>query len=153
MMNKVQIGDCTLYQDCSVCPEWRYFMDFRAWMMMQDWKGKQLDKDLLVPGNKIYSPDTCIFVTSQLNTLLNNRRNDRGEWPLGVSWHKQHKKFRATCGINGKSKHLGYFDTSEEASHAYIKAKYSHILNIASQQSDKRIANGLRKHAELLKER
>ena len=41
------------YQDVTVCEEWYSFMCFRAWMVEQDWKGKQLDKDLLVQGNKM----------------------------------------------------------------------------------------------------
>ena len=33
----------------------------------------------------------------------------------GVCWYKQQKKWRARVSVNGKSKHLGYFDDIEEA--------------------------------------
>ena len=49
------------YIGCSVCPEWRYFSKFRFWMSTQKWKGMELDKDILVKGNRVYSPDTCCF--------------------------------------------------------------------------------------------
>jgi len=39
-------------------------------MERQDWEGKHLDKDILIPGNKIYSPDRCIFVSSLINLLI-----------------------------------------------------------------------------------
>ena len=50
------------YKDCTVCDEWITFSNFRKWMETQDWQGKELDKDILFPGNKHYSPDNCVFV-------------------------------------------------------------------------------------------
>ena len=41
----------------------------------------------------------------------------------GVSWNKKIKKWAATISINGKSSHLGSFNTAEEASEVYLKAK------------------------------
>jgi hypothetical protein len=42
------------YSECSVCDEWLTFMNFKVWMHNQDWKGKELDKDLICIGNKVY---------------------------------------------------------------------------------------------------
>jgi len=42
---------------------------------------------------------------------------------LGVSWDKNAQKWRARIIINKKYKHLGYFNTAEEAYEAYLKAK------------------------------
>ena len=53
------------YKSCTVCEEWLHFSNFRSWMVGQNHKGKFLDKDILELGNKIYSPETCIFVTRQ----------------------------------------------------------------------------------------
>lgn len=61
------------YAGCSVCDEWRYFSNFRRWMMNQDWKNKQLDKDIIIVNNKIYSPSTCAFVEPWVNKLLSVR--------------------------------------------------------------------------------
>ncbi|MCX2693707.1 hypothetical protein OO256_22145 [Pseudomonas sp. DCB_CB] len=49
---KFQIRNPT-YQDCSASSDWLAFSSFRAWMSRQDHEGKHLDKDLLVPGNKV----------------------------------------------------------------------------------------------------
>lgn len=57
------------YIGCEVCDEWLTFSNFKRWMMVQDWQGKQLDKDIRVKGNKIYSPNTCLFVTKAENTI------------------------------------------------------------------------------------
>lgn len=51
------------YKACTVCDEWLLFSNFKKWMEKQDWKGKQIDKDIKVKGNKEYGPDTCLLVT------------------------------------------------------------------------------------------
>ena len=55
------------YIGTSVCSEWLYATAFRKWMEKQDWQGKCLDKDIIVPGSKLYSPDTCAFVLNATN--------------------------------------------------------------------------------------
>ena len=49
------------YKGCTVSEEWLIFSNFRDWMIKQNWEGKQLDKDLLFEGNKIYNPETCVL--------------------------------------------------------------------------------------------
>lgn len=49
------------YIGCSVSEEWKTFSNFKSWMEGQVWEGKQLDKDLLVEGNKVYSEETCVL--------------------------------------------------------------------------------------------
>ena len=85
------------YQGVTVCEEWHSFMRFRAWMETQDWEGKQLDKDILVQGNKVYSPNTCVFVDGVVNSFLLDCAASRGEWPLGVHWFEQKQKFQSHC--------------------------------------------------------
>lgn len=58
------------YIGCSVCPEWRYFSKFRLWMENQKWEGMELDKDLLVKDNQVYSPNTCCFIPQAINSLF-----------------------------------------------------------------------------------
>ena len=139
------------YIGASVCDEWKYFMNFRAWMMAQDWRDKQLDKDIIVPGNKHYSPETCAFVDGSLNSLLLDSASRRGKYPIGVSYNKIMKKYRASMNVNGKKRHLGYFDTPEEASLVYRKEKSRHVRHIAlTQVDDPRVRAGLLKHAILI---
>ena len=70
------------YKGVEVCEEWYNFQNFAEWCETQkflnakDVKGKsyQLDKDILVKGNKIYSPDTCCFVPPEINSLFINAK-------------------------------------------------------------------------------
>jgi hypothetical protein len=59
------------YVGCTVAKEWHNFQNFAEWYFENypnDGKDYQLDKDHLVKGNKLYSPDTCCFLTPQQNT-------------------------------------------------------------------------------------
>ena len=94
-------------------------------------KGLALDKDILQKGNKLYSKETCCFVPKEVNTLLIKRDNCRGEYPVGVNFHKVSGKFRAKLNINGKTKHLGLLTTPEEAFQVYKLAKEAHIKVVA----------------------
>jgi len=94
-------------------------------------EGLDLDKDILQKGNKLYSKDTCCFVPAEVNLLLTKRDNSRGEFPVGVNFHKARGKFVARLNINGKRKHLGLFPTPEEAFQAYKLAKEAHIKVVA----------------------
>lgn len=138
------------YVGCSTVPEWHYFMTFRAWMLEQDWEGKQLDKDLLVNGNKVYGPDTCVFVDSMVNNFILERKNGRGEWPIGVSFKKERNKFVAQCSelLNNKYRHLGYFDSPEEAHKAWLTFKLEQAKLLASLQKDQKLAVALVKRYE-----
>ena len=138
------------YIGCSVVDEWLTFTNFKSWMIEQDWEGLQLDKDIISPGNKVYGPETCCFVTHAVNNLLTDSAAARGKSPQGVSFHKKSGKFLAKIKIYGRNKHLGLFTNPEAASAAYIKAKSKHIFNLAQDQSDLRIKSGLIKHAKLI---
>ena len=139
------------YIGTSVCDEWKYFMNFRSWMMAQDWRDKHLDKDIIVPGNKHYSPETCAFVDGQMNNLLLDHASSRGKYPIGVSYHKRDKKYRAAMRMNGNLRTLGYFDTPEEANLVYRKEKSRHVRHVAlTQVDDPRVRAGLLKHAILI---
>lgn len=68
-----RIRDKASYRDCTVCDEWLdSFMAFRAWMVEQDWEGKELDKDLLGRDLKHYSPSTCYFIPGLLNRHISH---------------------------------------------------------------------------------
>jgi hypothetical protein len=125
------------YKGCVVCSEWLLFSNFKAWMKTQDWKGKELDKDLLVQGNKVYSPDYCIFVSAKINKLFSTGTNCNSKTKKGTSYDKKNKKYRAACNSGYKhSKNLGLFDTEIEAHDAYKEFKYNAIKEVAMKQSE-----------------
>ena len=131
------------YKECSVVSEWHYFMTFRAWMIQQDWEGKLLDKDLLVPGNKVYGPDTCVFLEERVNCFLLESGSIRGELPIGVRRCGDYDRFAARVKYKGKMKSLGSFGTPEEAHQAWLTFKLEQAKILASQQTDPRVAAAL----------
>ena len=134
------------YKGCSVDKEWHHFMDFRKWMVDKNWKDKHLDKDILVPGNKIYSSKTCVFVDPKINSLLTDSAAKRGECLQGVDIKRG--KFRAQMKIKGKKTHIGLYETQEQVSKAYRKAKKEYLIEISNLQEDEFIRNGLIANAE-----
>lgn len=72
------------YIGCSVCDEWKTLSVFKKWHDANYVKGFHLDKDLLVEGNKVYSPETCIYASPTINVLLTDHRRARGKYPQGV---------------------------------------------------------------------
>lgn len=132
------------YAGCEVCSNWLYFTKFRSWMETQDWEGNHLDKDLLIEGNKVYSPVTCIFVSPMVNSFLVDSRKDKGEYPTGVNWNTEVEKFLVRCSNLSKgSKHLGYFDCPNEGKLVYDKYKKSLALELALMQTDERVKTAL----------
>lgn len=138
------------YIDCTVHYNWLSFVNFKAWMINKNWKGMHLDKDIKVIGNKIYSELACLFITSQVNTLLNYNVCRKGEYPTGVYFHKVAGKFRAECSKYGSKVKLGLFETPEEASAVYRDFKKKVIIEAANLEENLSIRPYLLKHAELL---
>ena len=135
------------YIGTSVCSEWLYATAFKKWMEQQDWHGKCLDKDIVVPGNKLYSPETCAFVLPTTNTFVVARDACRGDYPIGVDLYKPTGKYRAQCGnpFTGKVEHLGYFSTPEEAHEVWRKRKHELAQLVAATESDPRVVAALKK--------
>lgn len=134
------------YIGCTVAAEWHRFSTFKSWMEQQDWEGNQLDKDLLVEGNKMYSPDTCVFVSKQVNIFLTENKTSVAGYPTGVHYHKQAGRFKAQCRCLSKGqKSLGLFDTPEEAHEAYKVYKRRIAIELAALQTNERIAQAILK--------
>lgn len=136
----------TSYKECYVDERWHRFTSFKLWMETQDWQGKSLDKDLLIPGNKRYGPDTCVFLNQKLNKFLTDGASRRGKFPLGVCLHKKTGRLVAACGKpeTGRNEHLGLFDCPQQAHEAWRSRKHEHACRYADQQTDPRIADALR---------
>jgi hypothetical protein len=122
------------YQDVTVCEEWHNFQVFAKWFE-ENWKPCMdntwnLDKDILIKGNKIYSPETCCFVPQEINKLLIIPNNSK-ILPIGVRYNKKLDKYQARLTIGKKEKYLGYSNTPEEAFQVYKDAKEKHIREVA----------------------
>lgn len=128
------------YKNCKVCKEWNNYQNYAKWSDENYYEvGNEkmtLDKDILKKGNKVYSPDNCVFVPNSINVLFTKSNKTRGEFPIGVRKHGN--KFQAQLSKgNGKQISLGYFNTPEEAFFAYKKAKEQYIKEVAEEYKDK----------------
>ena len=135
------------YTGTSVCSEWLYATAFKKWMEQQDWSGKCLDKDIIVPKSKLYSPETCAFVLQATNSFVIASDASRGDYPIGVSFLKRTGKYIASCKnpFTGKQEHLGYFSTPEEAHEVWRRHKHELAQLVAATESDMRVVEALKK--------
>ena len=90
---------------------------------------------LIFEGNKTYSPETCTFLPRDLNLLLTDRRNERGNLPKGVAL--KNKKYQARINIEGVRQYLGVHSTPEEAFAVYKREKEKYIKEVANKWKDK----------------
>lgn len=111
------------YKDVSCCDEWLTFSNFKDWMEKQDWQGKQLDKDILGNG-KLYSPDTCIFVSPHINVFVEWTTAKR-DLPRGVCWCKEKERYKAYGAENGKTKYLGQSSSVQDCHLMWVEHKIS----------------------------
>lgn len=73
MLSRCYSGNYPTYDDCTVCERWHNFQNFVSDCLtlpgyQDNLSGLHLDKDILVKGNRIYSPLTCQFVEGKINT-------------------------------------------------------------------------------------
>lgn len=135
------------YIGCTVCEDWLRFSTFKAWMLEQDYEGKEIDKDILVQGNKVYSPTTCIFVPKRVNQLFKNQTAKVGKHKLGVTWVSSNNKFRAQCCDGSKQVFLGNFELEDDAHLAYLQFKKGILIKVAMEQSDMRLREAILRRA------
>lgn len=138
------------YIDCTVAHEWLTFSNFRDWMVRQPWQGRQIDKDILFPGNKVYSPEACVFVTQETNLLLVDRASKRGDYPLGVSYDKKRGLFSGKVSKDARTVNLGRFSNPMHAHVAWQREKAKIIRTVAAQQDDWRVEIALLARADQL---
>lgn len=132
------------YKDATVSEEWHNFQTFAKWYDENYYsiEGEEmhLDKDILIKGNKVYSPDTCIFVPRRINTIFTNAYRRRGKYPIGVGYYPNSQKmspYRAMCNNGtGRQVSIGSFKTPEEAFASYKKFKEDQIRTLADQYKD-----------------
>ena len=118
------------YIGCGVCPEWLSLSTFKVWFDANYREGMELDKDVLIPGNKVYSPEACSFVPGYINSLMTDAGAIRGDYPLGVRARKPNPKTRkinttyeAQCRDGYGKKLARTFKTVPEAAAWYSMVK------------------------------
>lgn len=122
------------YVGCKVDEHWFNFQNFAAWCeSREDYKkGFQLDKDLLVLGNKEYSQTTCCFLPREINSAINTLKPKRGsQLPLGVVV-ASNGKYRGQCCVNGVQEFSDVVMSQTEAFLWYKRKKEGFVKELAN---------------------
>lgn len=123
------------YKDCTMCDEWlndKYA--FYDWVndgnfyTIEGQKAVELDHDILVKGNKVYSPETAIFCPKPINAFFGGLRKKKdNDLPLGVTQMKNGLYKPQIAGYRGA------FNTIEEAFEIYKMHKEAKIMVMADE--------------------
>ena len=129
---------CPTYTDCYVSDDFKDYSKWRKWYDNYQYKhdGWQLDKDLLIKGNKIYSSETCVFLPHIINSTLTKSNKTRGKYLIGAYFDAHNDKFKAYISKRGKKVALGYFENEVDAHLAYKTAKEDYLKELAEEYKD-----------------
>lgn len=142
------------YIDCEASENFLNFQNFGKWdeenFYQIEGETMCLDKDILVKHNKIYSPETCIYVPNTINLLFIKRQINRGKSCIGTT--PVDNKYKVQCHLinpktgESKQKHLGYYETQEKGFEVYKYYKERNIKEIADYYKElipERLYNGM----------
>lgn len=132
------------YENVEVCDEWFLYENYYEWLHNQENFDKWIlldngvvDKDILVKGNKVYSPNTCCLVPENVNALFLKADRVRWKYPIGVTYKTRDKVFEVQCRLNGKETYLGRRATPEQGFLLYKEYKESYIKQVAQEEYTK----------------
>lgn len=129
MFSRIYGGNDPSYKDCTVCEEWHLLSNFKKWFDENYIEGYVLDKDILVHGNKTYSPETCCFVPHEINEKIKPTWRKNSKFPNGI--YQKNTSFIARFRDNPR--HLGVYPSIEEAFNAYKTAKEQYVKELAEE--------------------
>ncbi len=131
------------YKGCTVCEEWldpEHGLDnFGQWCnehyYIVEGEGTiELDKDIRIKGNRIYGPETCLFVPKAINCMFagSSRKNERG-LPTGVCYDSRRQLYYPMLiGLDGKPiTDKEWYSTPEEAWDKYASFKKDYTDAVA----------------------
>lgn len=131
------------YENVTCCKEWLLFENFYEWLHNQsnfnEWLNGDkwaVDKDILIKGNKIYSPETCCLVPDRVNSLFLKSNKRRGKLPIGVSRCKIDGCTYYVLSISRKIHNhpSKYFKSPEDVFYYYKKYKEEIIKRTAQEE-------------------
>lgn len=85
-----------------------------------------LDKDIMYPGNRVYSPKNCLLVLTKLNNFFVGSGFDRrthAELAHGIQLSARHF-------VTGKVTKLGRYESLENARKAWAAYKNEHLKSV-----------------------
>ena len=131
------------YENCVIGKTWEkdheklYTWYRNNYYTLPDGEPINIDKDILIPNNRIYSEDTCLLVPERINKFfINIHGTKKNGMPVGVTLDKKSQKYKASIYKNKKSIKLGTYGTPQEAHDAWRKAKIEHLLELIEHYKD-----------------
>ena len=124
------------YFDTTICLEWLRFSKFKEWVdnpMSGYMEGYAIDKDIISPGSKIYSPETCCFVPTRIN-LLFVKHNTPSDKPTGIIM--KGGSFYTHVKINNRVLSSTFYNM-HDAMDDYVKKKSEIIRSVAEEYYQK----------------
>lgn len=133
--NKTMQKDKPKYIGCQMCTEWlEDRQEFYKWLDENyytiDGEQVDIDKDILIKGNRVYSPDTCLIVPHHINTMFETI-------PKYTIYCKRSNTYKAMIKVKNKNIVLGYYQTEQEAQEVYRLHKQSRIIALADEYKSK----------------
>ena len=122
------------YIGCTVSENFKSYTYFYEWCNRQVGFNEdtfELDKDLLAIDSKSYGEGTCVFLPKEINTAIIKQNKKRGDFPVGVTYHKNTGNFVAQLSTSTGRKHVGAFNNVIDAFAAYRKAKETYLVELA----------------------
>lgn len=124
------------YSESTCCDDWlilsKFIHDINLIQASDRYEkdGWNMDKDIMLKGNKVYSPALVCFVPKELNSLILNSRKTRGDLPLGVHMDN-FGRFVSSIRIHNRKINLGIFNDIESAFMKYKSVKEFEIKSKA----------------------
>lgn len=122
------------YKGTEVSEKWYCLQDFGKWFDENLWSNDCtfLDKDILVDGNTIYSPETCVLVDNYINCFFAYKKEKASNLPTGVIQETENS-YRAYLNHRGENVLRQWFKTPQEAFIVYKNAKEKLAKEIAEE--------------------
>ena len=118
------------YKGCEVCDEWLNMQVFTEWYYKNRYEVNgetmEIDKDILIPGNRLYSPETCCIVPSKVNSVFQRGNVKERNLPMGICKRKGRDCYMVQCNNpidETWRRYRGDYKTIEEALNVYKRDK------------------------------
>ena len=95
-----------------------YYSHNLTWNIYDSSPDNQIDH---IDNNKLNNNINNLRVVNSRENILNT---DRVRNAKGYCYHKKNNKYQAYIRINNKLKHLGYYETEDEAHIVYLNKRY-----------------------------
>lgn len=136
MTNRCKNGYAKLGKEFEVFWDWLSWAKQQKGFMCRDVNGKlfEMDSDLF-SDEKTYAPNTVVFIPNSLNQMC--KPTKRGSMPKGIQYFEEKAKpYRVYKPYGGKQKHLGYYETLEQAVEAALKGRKEHLNSLKELYGD-----------------